>query len=284
MKKKTKRHPLKILLLSLLAFLLILCLALQIGYTVSDNNVTIWKPGYEKADLTDVLNKETLTEADYTLLYRQTGLTKTGVDRALSRGTKGKERIRAIQNFFFGTQTVKKTPFAPWMCTDYLEDLVAGIYLEDGDILVTGSTHLSGMRVGHAGLVIDGERGDILQATAYGSLSRIGDIENFTNRINFMVLRVKADPETRARVVNYAKENLVGLTYNALLGTASGGEGQKETQCAHLVWYAYHACGYELIDGDRMFVLPYDLANSDCVELVQVFGFDPDRLWDRLFF
>lgn len=40
--------------------------------------------------------------------------------------------------------------------------------------------------------------------------------------------------------------------------------------------------GFELIDKNKLIALPYDLANSDEVELVQTFGFDPDELWKNL--
>lgn len=35
-------------------------------------------PSYEKLDLTPYLEKETLSEEDYELLYHQTGLTRSG--------------------------------------------------------------------------------------------------------------------------------------------------------------------------------------------------------------
>lgn len=31
-------------------------------------------------------------------------------------------------------------------------------------------------------------------------------------------------------------------------------------------------------------ILPYDLAGSDAVEVVQTFGFDPEKKWDKLIF
>ena len=51
-----------------------------------------------------------------------------------------------------------------------------------------------------------------------------------------------------------------------------------------LVWYAYQKFGLDLDGNGGALVLPFDLANSSQMELVQVFGFDPDRLWERLFY
>ena len=57
----------------------------------------------------------------------------------------------------------------------------------------------------------------------------------------------------------------------------------RKTQCAHIVWYAYHKFDFELLKNDKLIVLPYDLASSEEVEVVQTFGFDPNVLWDSLY-
>ena len=44
----------------------------------------------------------------------------------------------------------------PYACTDYIETHIPNIYLEDGDVVITSSTHISWVRIGHAGLVTDG--------------------------------------------------------------------------------------------------------------------------------
>ena len=282
---KNKRRALKIvrrIFISIVSLTLVLCLAMQIGYVVSQKNASIWKPEYSKVDISACLNQETLSESDYELLYKQTGLTKIGVDRALQHGEEGKQKILDIQNEYFSDHVVKSEPFALWRSTDYIEEKVVGIYLEDGDILVTAATHLSCLRIGHAGLVVDGKNNRVLQAAGYDTESCIGDIRDFTNRINFMVLRPKASETIKKQVAEYAKKNLVGIPYDAFIGTSRKQKDIDKTQCAHLVWYAYHKFDYELLDKHTPIVLPYDLVNFDKVELVQVFGFDSDTLWNRL--
>ena len=75
-----------------------------------------------------------------------------------------------------------------------------------------------------------------------------------------------------------------GIPYSAFAGIFTAKDSIQKTQCAHLVWYAYRQFGLDLDGNGGALVLPFDLANSSQMELVQVFGFDPDRLWERLFY
>ena len=51
------------------------------------------------------------------------------------------------------------------------------------------------------------------------------------------------------------------------------------TQCAHLVWYAYRHFGVDLDSNGGLVVTPPEMANSPYVEVVQIYGFDPVKLW-----
>ncbi|HBJ19020.1 MAG TPA: hypothetical protein DDY70_04690 [Clostridiales bacterium] len=279
------RRGVRVALFSVLLTLCILCLLLWVALIVSDANIKPYSPTEEKADIETILRQESLSEEDYSLLYCQTGLTKIGIDRALEHGEQGIQRVLDIQRQYFTEHEVEHDNFAPLMCTDFLADgkHVRNIYLEEGDILITSSTHFSAFRMGHAGIVTDADRGEVLQAAAYGQMSRIGRASEFTDRVSFMILRPKAGTATGRTVAKYARENLSGIPYNAFAGIFSDKNSVNTTQCAHLVWYAYHtAAGIDLTD--KTIILPYGLANSDELEVVQVFGFDPDTLWSDLFY
>jgi len=278
-RKLPKKIVIAIVCASVIGSILIACLGLQIAFTVADK-IECWHPDYEMRDLTEILEKDTLTDEDYSLLYYQTGLTKTGVDRMLARGNAGKDKLLKLQREFFTEHEVKNDYFAPFICTDFIDDYITNVYLEEGDIIVTSSTHLSGFRIGHAGLVTNGNMGDVLQASAYGSTSAIGDIKDFTDRVNFMILSPKTDRETKNKVASEAAKNLLGKKYDVSAGVLSSKNKASRTQCAHLVWYAYKHYGGIDIDGNGgPVVTPRNIANSPDVELVQVFGFDPDKLW-----
>lgn len=265
----------------LLQLLLIVFIFMEVSFRISENNSFVWSPNYEQIDIRSLLSKEELSDEDYKTLYEQTGLTKIGIDRTLEHGELGRSRVLTIQKNYFKEHTFYSTEFGIWMCTDYIKEYVRNTYLEDGDIIVTASTHLGSIRIGHAALVVDGENEEILEAAAYGETSSIATVDGFNNRINFLVLRPKASKELKNEVVNYAKNSLVDIPYSAF--SSSFTDSIRKTQCAHIVWYAYHKFDFELLKNDKLIVLPYDLASSEEVEVVQTFGFDPNVLWDSLY-
>lgn len=264
--------------------IILACLFLQIGTWSTHKEEGNFVPDYEKADITALLNKEKLGRDDYDLLYRQTGLTEIGIERELKRGEEGKRKIEEIQDAFFTPREMIRQHVAAWMCIDVIRGAAPNVTLETGDIIVSASTHISSLRIGHAGLVVDGEKGEVLQATAYGQDTLIGHVTDFTSRINFIVLRPKASEEIKQKVAAYAKENLVGIPYDAFAGVITHKDAIPRTQCAHVVWYAYKQFGVDLANQNKLMILPYDLACSDAVDVVQTFGFDPEKKWDKLIF
>ncbi len=258
----------------------IVCTFMQLAFVLADD-IECWRPSYEKINISGILDKVILGDEDYKILYEQTGLTEIGVDRMLQNGQTGKDKIKALQTQYFSEHEVINEQFAPFTCTDYIGESIIHCYLEEGDILVTSSTHFSGSRIGHSGLVTSTYYGSekILQSNAYGYPSSLGDIRDFNNRVNFMILRPKADGETKKQVVQYASENLLGLKYDIAVGVLSNKNKISKTHCSHLVWYAYKRFGIDLDCNGGLVVTPKDLANSPNVELVQTFGFDPVKLW-----
>lgn len=286
MRHTARRRVFSRILLSVIATILLVCFLLWVILLLSDAGVRVRHPDEERIDLSPILSKETLTEEDYALLYRQTGLTKIGIDRAREHGAGGTSRVRIIQRDYLYDWEVRHDHFAPLMCTDFLSGgrHAYHIYLEDGDILLTASTHFSAFRMGHAGIVTNGARSEVLQAVAYGDNSYIGSPEDFTDHASFMILRPKAGSAVAKAAADYARENLMDIPYNAFAGVLTDRNSNSSTQCALLVWKAYQAAGVNLAEGKETVILPYTLANSDELEVVQVFGFDPDTLWDSLFY
>lgn len=280
MREKGKKLTKKIIAL-IVAGVIILCLAftaigMQIAFVNADN-IECWRPEYEKTAIDVILDKESLTEADYAALYRQTGLTKIGIDRTLK--TYGKNRILDIQEDFFTEHEVNNRFFGPYTCTDFLDGHVAAAALENGDIIITTSTHISGWRIGHAGLVTNAATRAVLQASTIGTYSTVGSIRDFTDRVNFMIFSPRVESDVKAEVVDYALNNLTGKVYDPTAGVFSSKGAVEKTQCAHLVWYAYYKFGVDLDFNGGLVVTPYDLANSPDMQLVQVFGLNPFRLW-----
>lgn len=267
--------------LAVILFLGLVLFGLQIGVWAGNAAAVYVGPAEARIDLSEILAKEELSSADYEVIYRQTGLTRAGVDRCLQRGEVGINRILAVQNSFYASYELQRTQFGFFCVNDFLAGgaAVATTYLENGDILVTSAVRLSGYTMGHAGLVTDAAQGQVLQAVAYGYPSGLGSFSAFARRPAFMILSPRTDAQTKAAVAAYAEENLVGIPYDITAGVLSDKNSCESTQCAHIVWYAYSQFGLD-IDGDGgLVVTPHDLATSPLLEVVQVYGFDLDDLW-----
>lgn len=143
--------------------------------------------------------------------------------------------------------------------------------IQDGDILVTDSTYCLCFRHGHAALVVDAKRGITLEAFGIGTSSEYSDLSEWRRYPHVMVLRLNAPEKVRKAVVAFAKRNLVGIPYMLSPGMVDDKDMDGEywgTQCAHLVWAAFDACGYD-IDGDGgWLVTPADFTSSGLLRIV----------------
>ena len=255
--------------------------ALQLGTIVTMKTWEHWTPKYAKENLQPILEKQTLTEEDYELLRRQTGLTKLGIDGLLERGNYG--RIYEIQNTFFTPPIVKVEHYTSFTYVERMQQSIIFANLEDGDIVVSATTYVSGFRHGHAALVVDGELRQILESFAPGTVSEISSLQaSMGNLANVIVLRPNCSKEIRTEVARRAKAELLGVSYSIVVGvlTPKYTERLQATQCGHLVWYAYKKyAGLDLDGNGGGVVKPQDIFLSDEVEVVQFYGFNPDRLW-----
>lgn len=267
-----------------LAFLVLLYLFLQY---VWPHRVSPFVPDYAQVDLAPVLAQDRLDDEDYALLYAQTGLAPAAIDDLLAMGDAGVTQILDTQTLFFTPPG--DAPCAPLgLVTQehrYRDDegrLVYGVPLaplQEGDILVSLSTHTVGWRHGHAALVLDPEHGITLESVVLGTDSTQMYLNHWRSYTTLMVLRPKASQETREQVVEFAKERLDGIPYSLLSGIFGDKfqpvDGPHDAQCAYLPWYAWRAFGLDLDGNGGRIVAPYDFTLSDQVEVVQVYGFDP---------
>ncbi len=268
-----------IVLAIVLSVLAILALCAEIATRVCDR-WDPWRPTYQalsEQELFDLLEKEILTEQDYQTLYEQTGLTKIGIDRFLQKGQK--YEIINIHKDYFANYKVTDERFAPFTCWEKINGMVGLVALEPGDIIVTSATHVLGWRYGHAALVVN--EYEVIESFAVGSKSDVTMASMIQDYASFMVLKPKVSEQEKAQVVKYALNELMGLPYALTTGVFSK-KNQKNidrTHCAHLVWYAYKQFGIDLDSNGGKIVKPQDIANSPLVEVVQIYGFHPEKLW-----
>ncbi len=279
-KTNKKGRRLLIVLCALVLFVVSTLGILQLGCVYTANTWTHWYPTYEKIDISPLLSKEALTETEYDTLYRQTGLTSLAIDDMRTTPS-GRGKILTIQENFFTKVTPKGRRINPFTYIEEIERYVALCDLQDGDIIVSATTRVSWWRYGHAAIVVDGKNKYIAEAISIGVDSCLSYAENFCNLADFLVLRPRVDEEVKEEIVDYVMNNLLGLPYRFSIGVFSKKYPEKVTgtHCAHLVWYAYKKFGVDLDCNGGWLVKPQDMACSDKVDVVQVYGFDLDKLW-----
>lgn len=266
-------------------------------WTAAAEREAHYTPEYEKIDLQPLLEKEVLSEEDYEIIFCQTGLAKAGVEELYEEGRQ-MELLYLQQRFFEPVEyeccrtnvicrSERLTGSEPEE-TGGQQD--SGSFLpaaHTGDILVTFSGHIFGWRSGHAGIVVDGEAGLTLEAINIGCNSELCGLENWKEYPCFVLLRLKnSSGEEAEAIASYAAEYLTDIPYDLASFAARGrtafaepaGEGRADisgTQCAHLVWTAFYAFGYDLDSDGGFVVTPADLYESDFLEVVQVYGIRP---------
>lgn len=252
-------------------------------------------PETAQMDLTPLLEKAHLDQADYRLLLHQTGLSPDAVDALLEQGDAGKQTILEIQDGFFHAPEPQCVPLigGRFTCQDLLRDEqdqpIYGVPLsplQPGDILLSFSTHTLGWRHGHAGLVIDPARAAVLEAVQLGVNSYLVHARHWQTYSNFMVLRVKdATAQQRRQVADFANHTLKDVPYSLLSGLTGAKDQPIEegpgVHCAYLPWYAWNQAEVDLDANGGPIVTVGDLARSPELEVVQVFGMDPGLVEHR---
>lgn len=240
-------------------------------------------PEYSMEDISFCVAKDTLSEQDYAFLFRQTGLGREAVDALRREGRQ--QELFALQKGCFAPVKVGCRPNTVISREEYLPEEEQGQSIpivETGDILINFNCHVFGWRSGHAGIVTDAEKRLTLEAGMPGTRTAIMDLNDWERYPSFAVLRLKgATEKERTEIAEYAASNLLDVPYRISAGLWETGEslsaesGQSAlsgTQCAHLVWHAFHQFGYDLdSDGGRI-VTPRDIYESPLLEVVQIYG------------
>lgn len=293
MKEKTAKRLYRALavLLGVLVFIAALLISVMIADAVCERSAHV-TPSYRKEDITQIADKAEWTDEDIQFLYRQTGLGKTALLKIKStifymngESVPPSKRLKAFQDALFYEGEMEHELVADVSKRDLMKDFRAPVApMEAGDILVNSSTHTLGFRNGHAAIVLD-EFGTVLESLELGRDSAASNNGHlwFAESSNFMLLRLKGvDKATRAEIAKEAKKNLTGIPYSIAVGVFSKkdqGTSPKSTHCSHLVWQAYKNAGYDIDSNGGIVVTPQDIARSPLFEVIQVYGFDPEKLW-----
>ena len=248
-------------------------------------------PDYEKQDIETIV-EDGITEEEYKELFLQTGLGRPSIESMIESNDNVVEELKKYQNNFFAENNYKSNRITIITVEEQSVDgegKITGKFdiqgLEDGDILISLSTHSLGWRHGHAAIVVDSEQGTTLESLVLGKDSEYQNYKKWEEYPTFIQLRIKEDvleqvggdrQEVEKRLKDTADSKLNGVPYGLFAGIpVKYTENISDTHCAHLVWYAYAELGIDIDSDKGIFVTPYDMANSDLLEVVQIYGIDP---------
>lgn len=233
-RKTGKRRWLRIKAVTVVFFALLVNCILWSKWTERQAHIA---PDYPKEDIEWVLRGKGLTEAEYQLLFRQTGLGRTAVNFLFAEG--GQEELLQLQEAFFGEVGVECRPSTVFTRAERLVKGGTKIpYVEPGDILISFGSHALGWRNGHAAIVTDASKRLTVEARLLGTDSMELPLSTWEKCPNFAVLRLKDIPkEKRAEVATYAREKLVDIPYalhagigERVLEMLSGGVSRVEAK------------------------------------------------------
>lgn len=292
--------------LLLVIFTLLLFLHNWVAETIPQTHIS---PQVERTDIGPLLEQDKLTEVQLQILSSQTGLHPQSIQKLLDQGRE--QELLQIQQQYFAPVRVTSLKTTPLTISEAIVDeqgrICYGMPLVDvqeGDILLTKNSRFLGWRNGHAALVVDAEKGLLLEAIMPGTNSKISPISKWSTYPSFLVLRLKEEyiqsdvnkePELTKQIADYAATQLVDVPYLLVAGiyerslperkttveavgqtaeqTAMKGKSLRGTQCAHLVWYAYKQFGIDLDSDGGVIVTPHDIQNSECLDIIQTFGY-----------
>jgi len=279
--------------------LIVLTAALLIGAAVSvvlllenlaskDGHFT---PDYGKVDL-DQLMEHGISKEEYEVLFLQTGLGQGAIDQIMANSPNFMKELEKHQKNFFEENNYEVNRITVITGEEQsVDEEGKGISrfeiqdMEDGDIFISLSTHSLGWRHGHAAIVVDGEKGITLESVVLGRDSEIQHYQKWERYPAFIQLRLNEEGKkvlgelgqsVGKAATQKALEKLDGIPYGLLTGLPGKySKDIKKTQCAHLVWYAYKELGIDLDSDGGWLVTPYDIANSELLQVVQIYGVNP---------
>jgi len=150
--------------------------------------------------------------------------------------------------------------------------------------IITKCSHVFGWRNGHAAIIVNAAQGETLESVVLGTNSLVQTTDKWKNYPDFMIFRIKGSSEEfMNEIAQSALINLNNIPYDFTVGILSPKYEKtgeiSGTQCSHLVWEAFKLFGYDLDSDSGMIVTPKDIANSPLLEVVQVYGVNPEEIW-----
>lgn len=269
----------------IIILILVVILLVRHFYNNSDN-VLLWTPNIEYQDIDSIIEKEVLTEEDYITIFNQTGISPNSINEI--RKSNDISKIKELHTLYFDRQEIEQKYLCfPFTTMEYnVNESTPIVPLKDGDILINFSTSTLDWRHGHSALVIDAENDKTIEHTLVGAQSHMGTVSSWGKQPKFVVLRYEYE-EVINKVVEFAKENLIGVDYDIFVGIDGKKDKSDEkrkyaSNCSHIVWQAFKSQDIDIDSNGGVFVTPNDIALSNKLKVVQIMGIDTTEYIDRL--
>lgn len=253
-------------------------------------------PDYKMISLDSYASKDDYTKSDYKTLFYQTGLSPCAID-ALKDKPYYISELKKYQRDFFADINVEtdRNPFitrSGYTCdkSGHIISAFKTAPLEDGYILYTPSSNTLGWNNGHIALVTDASNNSIFEAFAPGTKSGLSPDNHWNTYPAFIMFKVSSNILSTnnaliPNVINTVNSTLNNLPYSLFAGVLSPKKAEKveSSQCAHILWYAFQANGLDLDYNGGAIVTPSNIANCSMLEVVQIYGVNPDSFWHRVY-
>lgn len=259
-------------------FLIFICalFLLFIRHLLCEKNAYYYPPyEYEEVSFSDSAER----------IFKYTGLSPKGAEDILKSGKVS--AFKKLNSIYFEKPDIKKEYILfPTTAQESLRGSpIPLVPLYDGDVLITFNTHTLDWRHGHAAIVTDAENGIILEHMSVGNSTVLSPAQKWASYPGFAVLRYP-DEEKAKKAAEYAKEKLKDVPYSIFAGLIEKDKSKNETisssHCSHIVWQAYKAIGIDIDSNGGRIVTPKDIAKSNELRLVQIFGLNPKEFEKRL--
>ncbi len=247
-------------------------------------NSAFYKVEYAKTDITGLIRDKKLSDKDYDIIFKNTGVSPRAAKDIIK--SKDYELLDKLNDMYFEEpQFVKEYIASPVTVEERLaKDKIPLVPLKKGDILITFSTHTLEWRHGHCGLVLTVNSEKILEHTSIGNTSCVNLATSWGKYPGFVVLRHK-DSTVGEKAADYASKHLIDIEYSLLAGITDkdmSDNDKIDSHCAHIVWQAYKAVGKDIDKDGGIIVTPNDIAMCKDLEVVQIYGINPEDYSDRI--
>ena len=264
---------------------MVLILILLVVHTYNINQ-TFWCPNIEYNDVMEICKKEYLTEDDYLDIFNQTGVSPYATKKIIEENRMS--RLSQLNSMYLKKPEIKQKYLCfPITSMDYMvNQRTPLVNIKNGDILINFDTYTLDWRHGHVGLVVDAENNKVLEHAVIGETSYLCSLSSWSIQPKFVVLRFD-DEEVVDKVVEYAKSELLNLKYSIFVGVFGNKDKSKSndkfsSNCSHIIWQAFKKFDIDLDSNGGNIVTPKDIALSNELKVVQIYGINTKEYIDRL--